>query len=154
MQRASCKMPGWMKHKLESRLPGETSITSPLWEHPYGRKRKGTKEALDESERGEWKSWLKTQHSQNEDHGIGPITSWQIDGVTVETVKHFIFLGSKITADSDCSQEIKRRLLLWRKVMTNLDSILKSRGITLPATVCIVKVMVFPVVMLWRWVGP
>ena len=74
----------------------------------------------------------------------GPITSWQIDG---ETVSDFIFLGSKITADGDCSHEIKRRLLLRRKVMTNLDSILKSRDITLPAEVCLVKVMVFPVVM-------
>ena len=77
----------------------------------------------------------------------GPITSWQIDGETVETVSDFIFLGSKITADGDCSHEIKRRLLLERKVMTNLDSILKSRDITLPAKVCIVKAMVFPVVM-------
>ena len=76
-----------------------------------------------------------------------PITSWQIDGETVETVSDFIFGGSKITADGDCSQEIKRRLLLGRKVMTNLDSILKSRDITLPTKVCLVKAMVFPVVM-------
>ena len=76
-----------------------------------------------------------------------PITSWQIDGETVETVTDFIFLGSKITADGDCSHEIKRCLLLGRKVMTNLDSILKSRDITLPMKVCLVKVMVFPVVM-------
>ena len=77
----------------------------------------------------------------------GPITSWQIGGETVETVVDFIFLGSKITADSDCSNEIKRCLLLGRKVMTNLDSILKSRDITLPTKVRLVKVMVFPVVM-------
>ena len=77
----------------------------------------------------------------------GPITSWQIDGETVETVSDFIFLGSKITADVDCSHEIKRHLLLGRKVMTNLDSILKSRDITLPTKVCLVKAMVFPVVM-------
>ena len=77
----------------------------------------------------------------------GPITSWQIDGETVETVSDFIFLGSKITADGDCSHEIKRHLLLGRKVMTNLDSILKSRDITLPTKVHLVKVMVFPVVM-------
>ena len=77
----------------------------------------------------------------------GPITSWQIDGETVETVANFIFLGSKITADSDCSHEIKRCLLLGRKVMTNLDSILKSRGITLSTKVCLVKAMVFQVVM-------
>ena len=77
----------------------------------------------------------------------GPITSWQIDEETVETVSDFIFLGSKITADSDCSHEIKRLLLLGRKVMTNLDSILKSREITLPTKVHLVKAMVFPVVM-------
>ena len=76
-----------------------------------------------------------------------PITSWEIDGETVEIVSDFIFLGSKITADGDCSHEIKRCLLLGRKVMTNLDSILKSRDITLPTKVCLVKAMVFPVVM-------
>ena len=77
----------------------------------------------------------------------GPITSWEIDWETVETVSESIFLGSKITADGDCSHEIKRRLLLGRKVMTNLDSILKSRDITLPTKVHLVKAMVFPVVM-------
>ena len=77
----------------------------------------------------------------------GPITSWEIDGETVETVADFIFLDSKITADGDCSHEIKRRLLLGRKVMTNLDSILKSRDITLPTKVCLIKAMVFPVVI-------
>ena len=76
-----------------------------------------------------------------------PITSWQVDGETVETVSEFIFLGSKITADGDCSHEIKRRLFLGRKVMTNLDSILKNRDITLPTKVHLVKAMVFPVVM-------
>ena len=77
----------------------------------------------------------------------GPITSWEIDGETVETVSDFIFLGSKITADGDCSKEIKRRLLFGRKAMTNLDSILKSRDITLPTKIYLVKTMVFPVVM-------
>ena len=77
----------------------------------------------------------------------GPITSWQIDGETVETVSDFIFLGSKITAGGDCSQEIKRHILLGRKVMTNLDSILKSRDITFPTKIRLVKAMVFPVVM-------
>ena len=77
----------------------------------------------------------------------GPITSWEIDGETVDTVSDFIFLGSKITADGDCSHEIKRRLLLGRKVMTNLDSVLKSRDVTLPTKVCLVKAMVFPVAM-------
>ena len=77
----------------------------------------------------------------------GPITSWQIDGETMETVTDFIFLGSKITADGDCSHEIKRHLLLGRKAVTNLDSILKSRDITLPTKVCLVKAIVFPVIM-------
>ena len=77
----------------------------------------------------------------------GPITSWQIDGETVETVADFTFLGSKITADGDCSHEIKRHLLLGRKVMTNLDSILKSRDITLPTKVHLAKAMVFPIVI-------
>ena len=77
----------------------------------------------------------------------GPITSWPIDGETVETVRDFIFLGSKITADGDCSHEIKRCLILGRNATTNLDSILKSRNITLPTNVCLVKAMVFPVVM-------
>ena len=77
----------------------------------------------------------------------GPITSWQIDGETVETVSNFIFLGSKITTDGDCSHEIKRHLLLGKKVMTNLDSILKSRDITLPTKFHLVKAMVFPVVI-------
>ena len=77
----------------------------------------------------------------------GPITSWEIGGETVETVSDFIFLGSKITADGDCSHEIKRRLLLGRKVMTNLDSILKNRDVTLSTKVRLVKTMVFPVVM-------
>ena len=83
----------------------------------------------------------------------GPITSWQIDGETVETVADFIFLGSKITTDGDCSYEIKRRLLLARKVMTNLDSIFKSRDITLPTKVCLVKALVFPVVRYGARVG-
>ena len=77
----------------------------------------------------------------------GPITSWEIDGETVETMSDFIFLGSKITADGDCSHEIKRHLLLGRKVLTNLDSIFKSRDITLPRKACLVKTIVFPVVM-------
>ena len=141
-------MPGWMKHKLESRLSGEISIisdmqmTSPLWQ-----KARGTKEPLDESERRERKSWLKTQHSKTKIMASSPINSWQIDGETVETVTDFIYLGSKITADGDCSHEIKRHLLLQRKVMSNLDGILKSRDITLSTKVRLVKAMVFPVVM-------
>ena len=83
----------------------------------------------------------------------GPITSWEIDGETVETVSDFIFMGSRITVDGDCSHEIKRRLLLGRKVMTNLDSILESRDITLSTNVRLVKAVVFPVVMYDMRVG-
>ena len=90
---------------------------------------------------------LKLNIQKTKIMACSPITSWQIDGETVETVSDFIFGGSKITADGDCSHEIKRRLLLGRKFMTNLDSILKSRDITLPTKVCRVKAMVFPVVM-------
>ena len=90
---------------------------------------------------------LKVNIQKTKIMASGPITSWQIDGETVETVRDFIFLGSKFTADGDCSHDIKRRLLPGRKVMTNLDSILKSRDITLPTKVYLVKAMVFPVVM-------
>ena len=96
----------------------------------------------EESENG-----LKLNIQKTKIMASGPITSWQIDGETVETVSDFIFRGSKITADGDCSHEIKRHLLLGSKVMTNLDSILKSRDITLPTKVRLVKAMVFPVVM-------
>ena len=115
---------------------------------PYGRKWR-TKEPLDESERGEWKSWLKAQHEFQKAKimASGPVTSWQIDEETVETVANFIFFDFKITADGDCSHEVRRCLLLGKKVMTNLDSILKSRDITLPAKVHVVKAMVFPIVM-------
>ena len=102
---------------------------------------------LDENERGEWKSWLKAQLQKTEIMASGSITSWQIDGEAMETVRDFIFGGSKIIADGHCSHEIKRCLLLRRKAMINLDSILKSRDITLPTKVCVVKAMVFPVVM-------
>ena len=90
---------------------------------------------------------LKLNIQKTKIMAFGPITSWQIDGETMETVTDFMFLGSEITADGDCSHEIKRRLLLGRKAMTNLDSILKSRDITLPTKVRLVKAMVFPVVM-------
>ena len=90
---------------------------------------------------------LKLNTQKTKIMASGPFTSWQIDGETTETVRDFIFLGFKITADGDCSHEIKRHLLLRRKVMTNLDSILKSRDITLPTEVRLVKAMVFPVVM-------
>ena len=90
---------------------------------------------------------LKTQLQKTKIMASGPITSWQIDEETVETVADFILGGSKVTANGDCSREIKRHLLLGRKIMTNLDSILKSRDVTLPIKVCLVKAMVFPVVM-------
>ena len=103
-----------------------------------------------------WYIWMFSVHvlqkpslkySEHNFTRSGPITSWEIDGETVETLSDFIFLDSKITAYGDCSHDIKRRLLLGRKVMTNLDSIFKSRNITLPTKVCVVKAMVFPVVM-------
>ena len=99
----------------------------------------------------EWKSWLKTQHSKNEDYGLSPITSWQIDGETMKTGTDFIFCGSKITADGGCHHEIKRFLLLGKKAMTNLDSTFKSRDITLPTNVRIVKAMVFSSSHVWMW---
>ena len=111
------------------------------------KKQRETKEPLHEGERGQWKSCLKTQHSKNEDHGIWPhhfiANRWGNNGYN----DRFIFLNSKITADGDCSCEIKRHLLLGRKAMTNLHSILKSRDITLPTKVHLVKAIVFPVVV-------
>ena len=124
-----------------------------FWDdHFKGGKQRGTKEPLDQGERGEWKSWLKTQHSKNKDHGIQSHLSMANRWGKVETVRDFSFLGSKITANNDCSHEIIRCLLLGSKAMTNLDSILNSREITLPTKVHIVKVMFvffffFPVVM-------
>ena len=151
MQSTSCEMLGWMNHKLESRLPGETSITT------YAN---CTTMQLAESEE-EITSLLMKVKEENEKAGLklniqktkimalGPITSWQIDGETMETVTDFIFLGSKITADGECSHEIQRCLLLGRKAMTNLDSILKSRDITLPTKVHLVKAMFFSCSPVW-----
>ena len=116
------------------------------WHHSYGRKQRRTKEPLDDRER-EQKAGLKLNIQKTKIMASGPITSWQIDGETMETVRDFIVLGPKITGDGDCSHEIHRHLLLGRKAMTNLDSILKSRNITLPTKVYPVKAMVFPVVM-------
>ena len=134
--------------KLESRLPGEISITSdmqmtpPLWQK------------VKRNSKASWWKWkwsekvgLKLNIQKTKIMASSPITSLQIDGVTVETVRDFIFVGSKITADGDCSHEIKRFLLLGRKVLTNLDSIFKSRDITLPTKVRLGKALVFPVVM-------
>ena len=141
-------MLGWKKHKLELRLPGEISITSgmqmtpPLWQ-----KVKRLKSLLMKVKEESEKVGLKLNIQKTKIMASGPITSWEIDGDTVETVSDFILGGSKITADGDCSHEIKRCLLLGRKVMTNLNSILKSRDISLPTKVHLVKAMVFPVVM-------
>ena len=138
MQITSLGMPSWMKHKLESRLQGEISITSdmqmtpPLWQ-----------KVKEESE----KVGLKFNIQKTKIMASGLINSWQIDGETMKTVTDFILGGSKITADGDCSHEIKRHLLLGKKTMTNLVSILKSRDITLPTKVRLVKAMIFPVVM-------
>ena len=142
-------MLGWMKHKLESRLPGEISITSdmqmtpPLWQ----KAKKELKSLLMKMKVESEKTGLKLNIQKTKIMASGPITSWQIDGEIRETVTEFICWGSTITADGDCSHEIKRCLLLGRKSMTNLDSILKSREITLPTKVLLVKAMVFPVVM-------
>ena len=100
------------------------------------------------------KAGLKLNIQKTKHMASGPITSWQIDGETMETVTDFIFLGSKITADGDCSHEMKRHLVLGTKAMTNLDSVLKSRDIILPTKVCIVKAMVFPVVITDVRAGP
>ena len=100
------------------------------------------------------KAGLKLNIQKTKMMAFGPITSWQVDGEKKETVRDFIFLGSKITADGDCSHEIKRHLLLGRKAITNLDSILKSRDITLLTKICLVKAMVFPVVMYRCESGP
>ena len=113
----------------------------------YGRKQRRTQEPLDKVKEESEKAGLKISIQKTKIMASGPITSWQIDGETMETVTDFILGGSKITADGDCSHEIKNCLLLGRKAMTNLDSILKSRDITLPTKVCLVKAMVFPVVM-------
>ena len=140
MQVTSCEMPGWMKHKLESRLPGEISITSDMqMTPPYGRKWRGTKRASWWKWKGEWKTSLKLNIQKTEIITSIPLISWQMDGETKETVRDFIFLGSKITADGYCSHEIKRHLLIGRKAMANLDSLLKTRDITLMTEVHLVK---------------
>ena len=147
MQSTSCKMPDWLKHKLESRFPGEISITSdiemipPLWQKVK------IKSLLMKVKEESEKVGLKLNIQKTKIMTSSLITLWQIYGETMETVTDFIFLGSKITADGNCSHEIKRTSLLGRKAMINLDSTLKSRDITLPRKVHLVKVIVFPVVM-------
>ena len=142
-------MLGWKKHKLESKLLGEISNNlrytddTTLMAESEEKLKSLLMKVKEESE----KVGLKLNIQKTKVMASCSITSWQTDGETVETVTDFIFGGSKITAEGDCSHEIKRCLLLGRKVMTNLDSILKSRDITLPTKVRLVKAMVFPVVM-------
>ena len=142
-------MLGWRKHKLESRLPGRNinnlryADDTSLMAESEEKLKSLLMKVKEESE----KASLNLNIQKTKIMASGPITSWQIDGETVETVSDFNFWGSKITAVGDCSHEIKRRLLLGRKVITNLDSIFKSRDITLPTKVCLVKTMVFTVVM-------
>ena len=141
-------MLGWMKHKLESRLPGEISITSDdtddttLMAESKEQQKSLLMKVKEESEKAD----LKLSIQNTKIMASGPVTSREIDVKAIKIVKDLIFLGSKISADGDCSHEIKRRLLLGRKAMTNLDSILKSRDITLLTNVHVVKAIVFPVV--------
>ena len=142
-------MLGWMKHRLESRLQGEISITSdmqmtsPLWQETRRNFKSPLMKVKEESET----AGLKLSIQKTEIMASSLITSWQIERETMETVTDFIFFGSKITADGDCSHEIKICLLLGRKAVTNLGSILKRADITLLKNVCLVKAMVFPVFM-------
>ena len=150
-----CEIPGWMKHSLESRLPGEYQYLSQaddttLMEESEEELKSLLMKVKEESE----KVGLKLNIPKTKIMASGPITSWQIDEETMETGKDFIFLGSKITADGNCSHKIKRCLLLGKEVMTNIDSILKSRDITLSIKGRLVKAMVFPVVMYGCGVGP
>ena len=140
-------MLGWKKHKLKSRFLGEISITSDMQMTPLRAESEEPKSLLMKVKEESEKVGLKLNIQKTKIMASSSITSWQIDRETVETVAGYIFLGSKITADGDCSHEIKRRLLLGSKVMTNLDSIVKSRDITLSTKVRLVKAMVFPVVM-------
>ena len=142
-------MSGWMKHKLESRLPGEIinnlrhADDTTLMAESEEQLKSLLIKVKEESE----KAGLKFSIQKSKMMASGPITSWQVDGETVEIVTDFILGGLQIAADGDCSHEIKRRLLLGRKVMTNLDSIFKSRDITLSTKVHLVKAVFFPVVM-------
>ena len=143
-------MPDWMKHKLKSRLLGEISTTSVRYADDTTLRAESEEElkrllfkAKQESE----KVGLKLNIQKTKIMASGPITLWQINGEIMETVRDFILLGSKITADSDCSHEIKRHLLPGRKAMTSLESMLKIRAVTLPTKAHLVKVVVFPVVM-------
>ena len=148
----------WIKHKLESRLPGEILITSDMQNDTslIAESKEELKSLLMKVKGESEKAGLKLNIQKTKIMASGPITSWQIDGETMETVTDFIWGGSKVTADGDCSYEIKRHLLLGRKAMTNLDSLFKSRDITLQtkAKNGLVKAMVFPVACMNVRVGP
>ena len=146
MKSTSCEMPSWMKHRVESRLLGEISITSDMQITPHLWQKVKNSLLMKMKEQSE-KFDLKLNIQKTKIMASAPITSWHIDGETMETVKDFILGGSKITANGDCSHEIKRCLLLGRKTMNNLDSMLKIRDITFPRKVCLFKTMVFPVIM-------
>ena len=138
---------GWKKHKLESRLLGEISITSDMQMTPRLWQKEELKSLLMKQEHE--KVGIKVNIHKTKIMASGPITPWQIDGETVETLADFIFLGSVITADGDFRHEIKRHLLLGRKTMTKLNNILKSRDITLATKVCLVKIMFFSSSHVW-----
>ena len=140
----------WLKHKHQSRLLGEISINSDMQMDDttlMTEREEKLKSLLMKVKEESEKLGLKLNIQKTKIMASGPITSWEIDGERVETVTNFIFLGSQITADGDCSHEIKRCLLLGRKIMTNLDSILKRKDITLPTKFRLIKAMIFPVVM-------
>ena len=148
MQGISCKTPGWMKHKLDSRLPGKNINNLKYADDTtlMAESKEELKSLLIKVKEESEKVGFKFNIQKTKIMASISITSWQIDRETMETVTDFIFLGSKITADGDCSHEIKRCLLFGRKTMTNLDCILKSRDITLLTKVHLIKAMVFPVV--------
>ena len=146
-QITSCEMPGWMKHKLESRLPGEISIRYADDTTLMAENKEELQNLLMNVKEESEKAGLKLNIQKTLIMASSPITSWQIEEEKLRTVTDFIFLCSKITADGDCSHEIERHLLLGRKVMTNIDSMLKSRDITFLTKIRLVRAMVFPVVM-------
>ena len=147
MQNTSCEMLGWRKHKLESRLSGEINNLRYADDTTLMAESEELKSLLMKGKEESDKVGLKLNIQKTKIMASSPITSWQINWETMEMVRDFILGGSKSTSDGDCSHEIKRHLLLGRKAMTNLDSILKSRDITLPTNVYLVKAMFFPVVM-------
>ena len=148
MQSTSWELLGWRKHKLESRLPGKISITPDMQMIPLmAVSEEELKSLLMKVKEESEKAGLRLNIQKIKTMASGPITSWQIDGETVETVTDFTFWAPKITADGGCSHEIKRHLLLGRKAMNNIASIVKNRDITLPTKVHLIKAMVFPVVM-------